>query len=80
VGKARLNSKPTFGEPMPAITLNAHFDGQKITLDEASDIPPNAKLLVTVLETPDLEQLSWQQLSPQNLARAYSNSQPRKPT
>jgi hypothetical protein len=64
---------------MPAITLNAHFDGQKITLDETFDIPPNAKLLVTVLETPDLEQLSWQQLSAQNLARAYSDNEPEYP-
>jgi hypothetical protein len=64
---------------MPAITLNAHFDGQKFTLDEAFDIPPNANLLVTVLETPDLEPLFWRQLSAQNLARAYGDSKPDYP-
>jgi hypothetical protein len=40
---------------MPSITLNAHFDGQKITLDEPFEIPSNAKLLVTVLEATNLE-------------------------
>ena len=39
---------------MPSVTLNAHFNGQQIVLDEAFDLPENAKLLVTILETPDL--------------------------
>ncbi len=43
---------------MPNVILNAHFDGQQIVLDEAFDLPENAKLLVTILETPDLIDLS----------------------
>ena len=61
---------------MPSVTLNAHFNGQQIVLDEAFDLPENAKLLVTILETPDLERGEWQALALQNLARAYSENEP----
>jgi hypothetical protein len=46
-------------ETMPSTTLNAHFDGQQITLDEPFEIPSNARLLFTILETPDLERDDW---------------------
>jgi hypothetical protein len=64
---------------MPSITLNAHFDGQQITLDEPFEIPSNAKLLVTVLETPDLERDEWTGFSLRNLARVYSDDEPEYP-
>ncbi len=64
---------------MPSITLNAHFDGQQITLDEPFEIPSNAKLLVTVLETPDLERDEWTGFSLRNFARAYSDNEPEYP-
>ena len=35
---------------MPAVSLNAHFDGQHIQLDEPFELPRNAQLLVTVLK------------------------------
>lgn len=34
---------------MPTVTLQAHFDGQRIVLDEPYDLPANANLMVTVL-------------------------------
>jgi hypothetical protein len=61
---------------MPSITLNAHFDGQQITLDEPFEIPSNAKLLVTVLEAPNLERDDWTGFSLRNLARAFSEEEP----
>ena len=64
---------------MPSITLNAHFDGQQITLDEPFEIPSNARLLVTVLETPDLERGDWAALSAEHLARAYAEDEPEYP-
>ena len=64
---------------MPSVTLNAHFNGQQIVLDEAFDLPENAKLLVTILETPDLERGEWQALASQNLARAYVDDEPDYP-
>jgi hypothetical protein len=64
---------------MTSITLNVHFDGQQITLDEPFEIPSNAKLLVTVLETPDLERDEWTGFYVHNLARAYSDDEPEYP-
>jgi hypothetical protein len=34
---------------MPSVTLKAHYDGERIRLDEPFEIPPNSPLLVTVL-------------------------------
>ncbi|MEY4530163.1 MAG: hypothetical protein RLZZ156_884 [Deinococcota bacterium] len=61
---------------MPSITLNAHFDGQQIMLDEPFEIPSNAKLLVTVLENTDSEQFDWMVFSAMALARGYSDDEP----
>jgi hypothetical protein len=34
---------------MAAISLKAHFDGDHILLDEPYDLPPDARLIVTVV-------------------------------
>ena len=34
---------------MPAVTLQAHYDGRHIVLDEPYDLPANASLMVTIL-------------------------------
>jgi hypothetical protein len=34
---------------MPAVTLQAHYDGRHIVLDEPYELPRNANLMVTVL-------------------------------
>ena len=34
---------------MPTVTLQAHFDGQRIVLDEPYDLPAKANLMVTLL-------------------------------
>ena len=34
---------------MPTTSLQAHFDGEHIVLDERFDLPVNARLMVTVL-------------------------------
>jgi hypothetical protein len=39
-------------------TIPAHFDGQHILLDEAVELEPNTKLLVTVLPK-DVEREEW---------------------
>lgn len=61
---------------MPSITLNAHFNGQQIMLDEPFEIPSNAKLLVTVLENTDFEQNNWTAFSAGALALAYLDDEP----
>jgi hypothetical protein len=64
------------GVLMPSVTLNAHCNGQQIVLDEAFDLSENAKLLVTILETPNLERDEWQALAVQNPARANADGEP----
>jgi hypothetical protein len=34
---------------MPTVTLQAHYDGRHIVLDEPYDLPANAPLMVTLL-------------------------------
>ena len=34
---------------MPTVTLQAHYDGRHIVLDESYDLPANANLMVTLL-------------------------------
>lgn len=34
---------------MPTVALQAHYDGERIVLDEPYDLPANAPLMVTLL-------------------------------
>ncbi len=61
---------------MSPITLQAHFDGQQILLNEPFDLQPGTQLIITVVPLPDAEQESWYALSAQNLAEAYSDNEP----
>jgi len=61
---------------MENITLQAHYDGNQIQLDEPFDLKPNTKLLVTVLQQEDPEAAEWMDFSAQQLARAYSDVEP----
>jgi hypothetical protein len=58
---------------MDAVTLRAHFDGQKICLDEPFEMEPDTELIVTVLpmQSLDAERAVWLRLSQQGLAAAY---------
>ena len=66
---------------MSVITLPAHFDGERIRLDEPYDLKPDTKLLVTVLpeEQEDEEREAWFRLSSEGLARAYGEEEPEYP-
>lgn len=63
---------------MPSVTLKAHFDGERIQLDEPFDLPLNAALLVTVLPLPggDGDRVAWLAASGAGLARAFADSEP----
>jgi hypothetical protein len=62
---------------MPGITLNAHFDGQSIVLDEPFEIPGNARLLVTVASpSMDGDRAQWSDLARSDLALAYGDDEP----
>ncbi len=56
---------------MDAISIPAHFDGERILLDEPFELEPNTKLMVTILPKHDTERESWLHLSGRRLAGAY---------
>jgi hypothetical protein len=60
---------------MKTVTLTAHFDGERIQLDEPFALPAHARLLVTILPgtAADAERAEWYALSKLGLARAYSD-------
>ncbi len=61
---------------MPTVALKAHFDGDRIVLDEPFDLPPHSPLIVTVLPEPDSERSDWEALAVESLARAYGPDEP----
>ncbi|MCH8293413.1 hypothetical protein IH992_20215 [Candidatus Poribacteria bacterium] len=63
---------------MPMIAVLAHFDGERICLDEPFDLEPNAKLIVTILpgQEFDNEHEAWLHLSGQRLEDAYGENEP----
>ena len=67
--------------PMQTLTLTAHFDGERIQLDEPFALPSDARLLVTVLPAAfaDADREAWYAISKAGLARAYSDDEPDYP-
>jgi hypothetical protein len=65
---------------MPTVSLKAHYDGERIILDEPFDIPVHSPLIVTVLPAPgsplERERAEWSALAVQSLARAYGDGEP----
>jgi hypothetical protein len=62
---------------MPAVSLKAHYDGERIILDEPFEIPPNSALMVTVLpptEAPVDE--DWFLVARKALSAAYGTDEP----
>jgi hypothetical protein len=62
---------------MPAVTLKAHYDGERILLDEPFEIPPNSPLMVTVLPaTESVVGEDWVLTARKALSRAYGANEP----
>lgn len=59
-------------------TIPAHFDGQRILLDEAVELEPNTKLLITVLPK-DADVDAWRALSARRLEEAYADAEEEYP-
>lgn len=53
------------------ISIPAHFDGERILLDEPVELERNARLVVTVLPDADLDRDAWLRLSVNQLNAAY---------
>ena len=60
---------------MSKVSIPAHFDGERILLDEPIELEPNTKLIVTVLGKNDAEHDSWLRLSGLGLENAYSTDE-----
>ena len=54
------------------ISIPAHFDGERILLDEPVELERNARLIVTVLPGRDTDRDAWQRLSASQLNAAYN--------
>lgn len=61
---------------MEIVTLQAHFDGKQILLDEPYELKPNTKLVVSVIQVADEERTDWTRFSLENLERAYGEDEP----
>ncbi|MGH9946788.1 MAG: hypothetical protein ACRD6X_06300 [Pyrinomonadaceae bacterium] len=61
---------------MQIVTLQAHFDGTQILLDEPYELRPNTKLVVSVIQMQDDEREGWTRFSLANLERAYGEDEP----
>ena len=61
---------------MPLISLPAHFDGNRICLDEKFKLEPNTKLIVTIVSTSEDKDDDWLKLSNQMLQQAYGEDEP----
>ena len=63
---------------MRAIAIRAHFDGDKIVLDEPYDLEPDARLIVTVLpeDAVDSDREDWGNLALSALQSAYGEDEP----
>ena len=61
---------------MEIVTLQAHFDGNQILLDEPYELAPNTKLVVSVIQMKNDEREDWTRFSLENLERAYGDDEP----
>ena len=70
---------------MPSRTIRAHFDGERIHLDEPCMLEPDTPLLVVVLpkqqdtHQPADDHADWIRLSQQAFAKAYGEDEPAYP-
>lgn len=60
---------------MNTISVPAHFDGERILLDEPIELEPNTKLIVTILPKQDAEREPWLRLSGKGLGGAYGEDE-----
>ena len=59
------------------MSLTAHYDGERIQLDEPFDLPPDVPLLVTVImPEEDNDRLAWIATSRLALVCAFGHDEP----
>ncbi|MBI1390158.1 MAG: hypothetical protein GC154_17085 [bacterium] len=60
---------------MKTISVSAHFDGERIHLDERVELSPRARLIVTILPDADEERDDWFQAAMQRFNEAYNEDE-----
>lgn len=60
---------------MKTMAITAHFDGERVQLDEPCQLERNARLMVVVLP-PDNERREWSRFSADQLGKAYGDNEP----
>ena len=59
------------------MTLKAHFNGDRVILDEPAELKPDTKLLVTVLPDDPAERSSeWFQMAEGSFSTAFGDDEP----
>lgn len=64
------NREESYFPRMPTVALQAHYDGERIILDEPFHLPTHTPLIVTVLPEGDSEE-SWLKATSKNDAFAF---------
>jgi hypothetical protein len=59
--------------------IPAHFDGERILLDEPVELEPNTKLIIQVLPKSDLEREAWLDVSRSGFESAFTNGEDEYP-
>ena len=58
---------------MPLMSIQAHYDGVQVLLDEKVALRRNSRLIVTVLEDADEDREDFMRMAASGLAAAYSD-------
>lgn len=66
---------------MNVLTFKAHYDGERLWLDEPLDLPRHKPLLLALLEPGEAEheRADWAAFAKGALARAYGDNEPDYP-
>jgi len=60
---------------MVTISVSAHFDGERILLDEPIELEPDTELIVTILPKDNEEREAWMALCVERLEDAYGENE-----
>ena len=64
-----------YRDDMPLLSIQAHYDGVQVLLDEKVKLRRNSRLIVTVLEDSDEDREEFLRMAASGLAGAYSDGE-----
>ena len=60
---------------MPLLSIPAHYDGDRVLLDEVVSLRPNTRLIVTVLEDYDADREEFMTMASMALGSAFEDDE-----